>query len=291
MSEITKKQKERKKAQDARNRRNTKRKPRLPITFFHQLKELVGTEGFILLVQEQGNVNLAIKASTWYLEVSQHELFGKSKSCHIWMRRISKRWLSQQRKRLQTETAKTRVKRPKIKPVKKETCQEKRRRAVNAKLGHLQTLLRDSQTYIVASKNLGPALAQQKLLRSYDVASHEKRAELAEKIKAIDVTIRASVFIGSVTEHRYSLGTKRFDWSTNFEGVILQVEFTAKGFKSTWKATLENTGTCNTVKGWESHHIHRRTKMPVRFNNLVITRIKESKPHLLRDLELTTLAS
>ena len=80
---------------------------------------------------------------------------------------------------------------------------------------------------------------------------------------------------------------KLFGWKTEFDGIILEVEFRVKDFKSFWKARIKQIGSCNTVRGWKEHNIHRKSRMPVRFSCLAAELIKESKKtHLIRELEL-----
>ncbi|MDD5489229.1 MAG: hypothetical protein PHP25_00920 [Candidatus Moranbacteria bacterium] len=255
----------------------------MPKQYYFDLKAFAGTAEFASLVIEHGNVRAAVLASDWYAEVSRHPNFQGSRQCEVWIRRMVKSWRTQQMKRSRLEwlAANPRVAsprpKPKNEPSKKSLLKEKPRA--------LQTLSRNCEVYVVCTNSLSPAIAHQRLLMQYDAASELAREKLARRIQAVKTLIRAKVFVGRIMNNKFAESPGRFEWNTDFKGAIFEVQFEADGFKSAWKARMISSGICNTVKGWRRHFIHRKSKMPVRFNGLIAAKLKESgKSHLIRDL-------
>ena len=262
-------------------------RPKLPKQFYHTLKDTVGTEEFAGLVKELGSVRAAIETTDWYREVSQHSNFTKARCYHTWVKRMCKNWRSQQVKRTQAEYKKIKPARA-VSETKPKRTKKSRKNTPKDRLERLRKLLYNTQTYVVSTDSLSPAMHHQRLLMAYDLAYGREREKLAREISGFQTTVRAKVFVGDVKDHSFNPRRQKFSWNTNFQGVVLEVEFSANGFKSAWKARILYQGSCNQVKGWERHCIHKRTRLPVRFLALVTARIKQSrKTHWIRDLELS----
>lgn len=264
-----------------------KRKFRLPKQFYYELKNFVGSADFAAMAIKFRGVEAAIKSSDWFARISCHPNFHYSSQCEIWIRRMVKAWQMQQIKRIGRERLAAKIGRP------KRVCEPKEKKKPPVKRPRpIQSLLRNDQVYVVSTASLSPTIAYQRLLMRYDIARGREREELARKIQLTEISVKAKIFVGRIAKNRFSHNEDRFDWRTNFQGAMLEVQFQAKGFKSTWKGELVSTGNCNTVKGWRKHFIHRRTRMSARFNNLLFHRLKASgKSHLIRDLGLARRAA
>ncbi len=273
------------------SQRNRKRirghRPKLPKQFYYALKDTVGTEEFAQKVSELGGVRAAIKNTDWYQEVSRHSNFAKARCYNTWVKRMCKNWQSQQTKRAQAEYKKSKPVRVTLE-TKPKRIKKSRKNSPKNRLERLRKLLYNTQAYVVSTDSLSPAMHHQKLLMAYDLAYGRERERLAREISSFQSTVRAKVFVGDVKDHSFNSKRQKFSWNTNFLGVVLEVEFSAQGFKSAWKARILYQGNCNQVKGWWKHNIHRRSRLPVRFLSLVTARIKQSrKTHWIRDLDLT----
>ena len=286
------------KASDIHKRRLARRgktkkrsRARLPKHFYYELKALVRTAEFASLVAEFDCAKRAILSSDWFAEVRLHKNFKASRQLRIWIQRAVKSWRTQQIKQARSEWIGSKAKSlfhvqtPKSDPPKKQ-------KLGSSKPRQIQRLNRNDEVYVACTNSLSPAIAHQKLLMRYDAASGSDREQLARRVEKKRILVRAIVFIGKIRNNLFTESTERFDWKTDFKGALFEVEFAAEGFKSAWKARLISTGNCNTVKGWRKHHLHRKSRMPVRFQNLIAERFKEvGKSHLIRDLGLARLAA
>ena len=268
-----------------RKRANFKKKTRLPGQYYHALKHLAGTVEFAGLVAERGSVREAVFASEWYAEARRHQNFNASQ-CEIWICRVAKSWQNQQAKRIKTEwsAAKVRCPKTKVKPRAKKNLPDKSR--------FLQALLKDDGFYAVSSRSLSSFVLRQYLLNLRDSADDFGQWHgLSQLIQAKKkVRIITKIFIGRITNGRFNLCRGRFDWPTEFTGVVIEVRFEAEGFKSRWRVKLV-TDDCRLVRGWDRHFLLRMDRLD-KLGSSVAEQLKKcGKTHLLQKLGLTRRAA
>ena len=271
----------------ARRKINYKKKMRLPGQYYHALKHLAGTAEFAALVAKRGSVREAIFASEWYAEASHHQNFNASQ-CEIWIRRMSKSWQNQQTKRIKAEWSAVKIRCPKPEKIKPRT----KKKSLPDKSRFLQALLKDDGFYAVSSRSLSSFVLRQYLLNLRDSADDFGQWHgLSQLIQAKKkVRIITKIFIGRITNGRFNLCRGRFDWPTEFTGVVIEVRFEAEGLKSRWKIKLV-TDDCRLVRGWDRHFLLRMDRLD-QLGSRVAEQLKKcGKTHLLQKLGLTRRAA